>query len=98
MTVMAQTNGTQTNGNPPEQHRFDPNFTQKVIDATGSKASPRMRSVTASLIRHLHDFCRENEITVDEWMKAVDLVRFPRVSQSPFGLDQTRLNGPSLTR
>ena len=54
--------------------RFDPNFTQMVIDATGPKATPRMRKVMASLIRHVHDFARENELTVDEWMAGVDML------------------------
>ena len=56
--------------------RFDPNFTQKVIDATGPKASPRMRKVITSLIKHVHDFARENEITVDEWMQGVELMNW----------------------
>jgi catechol 1,2-dioxygenase len=55
-------------------HKFDSNFTKNVINATGPKASPRLRKVMGSLIQHLHDFARENEITVDEWMAAVDMV------------------------
>ena len=58
----------------PQTHRFDPDFTQSVINATGPKASPRLRKVMASLIRHVHDFVRENEITVDEWMAGVEMV------------------------
>ena len=54
--------------------RFDPNFTKNVIAATGPKANPRVRKVIGNLIQHLHDFCRENEITVDEWLSAVDLI------------------------
>ncbi|KAL9133086.1 MAG: hypothetical protein Q9175_005738 [Cornicularia normoerica] len=57
-----------------QTHRFDPDFTQSVINATGPKASPRIRKVMASLIRHVHDFARENEITVDEWMAGVEMV------------------------
>lgn len=55
-------------------HKLDPNFTQTVISATGLRASPRMRKVMTSLIQHLHDFARENEITVDEWMAGVELI------------------------
>jgi Catechol dioxygenase N terminus len=29
-----------------------------------------------SLIRHVHDFARENELTVDEWMKGVELINW----------------------
>lgn len=64
------TNGT-ANG---VTHKFNPHFTDNVINATGSRASPRMRKVIGGLIRHLHDFCREEEITVDEWMAAVEFV------------------------
>lgn len=64
-----ETNGAQSKA------KFDPNFTKNVINATGPKASPRIRNVMASLIQHVHDFARENEITVDEWMAGVELVR-----------------------
>lgn len=33
-----------------------------------------MRKVMASLVRHLHDLCRENKITVEEYMAGLDLV------------------------
>lgn len=54
--------------------RFNPNFTDAVIAATGPKANPRLAQVMPSLLRHLHDFARENEITVDEWTAAVEMV------------------------
>ena len=54
--------------------RFDPHFTDAVIAATGPKANPRLAQVMPSLIRHLHDFARENEITIDEWTAAVEMV------------------------
>ncbi|OCK84215.1 aromatic compound dioxygenase [Lepidopterella palustris CBS 459.81] len=55
-------------------HKFDPDFTQNVINAIGPKASPRLRKVMGSLIQHIHDFARENEITVDEWMAGLELL------------------------
>ena len=74
--VNGTSNGTSNgvNGDSTKTSRFDPNFTDAVIKATGPKASPRTREVFSSLIRHLHDFARETELTVDEWMAAVDLV------------------------
>ncbi|KAK5164367.1 uncharacterized protein LTR77_010063 [Saxophila tyrrhenica] len=63
-------NGDTTNGSS----RFDPDFTDSVINATGPKTNPRVKSVVASLIRHMHDFCRENEITVTEFMAGVDML------------------------
>jgi catechol 1,2-dioxygenase len=66
------TNGASVNGGT--KHKYNPTFTQSVINATGPKATPRVRQLTASLIQHLHDFARENELTVDEWMLGVELV------------------------
>lgn len=56
--------------------RFNPKFTDAVIAATGPKANPRLAQVMPSLLRHLHDFARENEITVDEWLAATEMVSF----------------------
>jgi catechol 1,2-dioxygenase len=56
--------------------RFDPNFTQNVINAIGERPSPRIRQVMSSLIRHVHDFARENELSVDEWMQGVELLNW----------------------
>lgn len=58
-------------------HKFNPNFTQQVIAATGPNANPRVKQLATSLIQHLHDFARENELTVDEWMMGVELVESP---------------------
>ncbi|KAF7916388.1 uncharacterized protein EAE98_010688 [Botrytis deweyae] len=63
----ANTNGTAS-------HKFDPNFTHNVIEAMGPKTSPRMREVMSCLIKHVHDFAREVELTVDEWMLGVELL------------------------
>ncbi|PKS05381.1 hypothetical protein jhhlp_008756 [Lomentospora prolificans] len=65
---------TEQNGTSTTKSKYDPDFTRNVINAIGPKTSPRLRSVMASLIQHLHDFARENDITVSEWMAAVQLV------------------------
>ena len=62
-----------SNGEAP---KFDPHFTQHVIEAIGPKCTPRMRKVMSSLIQHVHDFARENELTVDEWMGGVELLNW----------------------
>lgn len=67
------TNGN-TNGAQKPAHRFDPNFTQAVIDIMGPNTTPRNRQVLGALIRHLHDFTREVELTIDEWMAGVKFV------------------------
>lgn len=74
-----------SNGTVPDskQHKFNPHFTQAVINATGPKATPRVRQLTASLIQHMHDFARENELTVDEWMSGLELVHTHRPPKPP---------------
>ncbi|OJJ38988.1 hypothetical protein ASPWEDRAFT_105243 [Aspergillus wentii DTO 134E9] len=57
-------------------HRFDPNFTNNVVNAMGPKTSPRLRQLMTGLIHHVHDFARENELTVDEWMQGVQLLNW----------------------
>jgi catechol 1,2-dioxygenase len=52
------------NGNA--QSKFDPLFTQRVIDLMSSETKPRHREILTSLIKHVHDFCREVELTQDE--------------------------------
>ncbi|KAL9094932.1 MAG: hypothetical protein Q9165_002882 [Trypethelium subeluteriae] len=51
--------------------KFDPKFTDNVINAIGPKTSDRAKFVLSSLIRHVHDFAREVELTTDEWMAGV---------------------------
>ena len=69
---MATTNGATTNGSS----KYDPTFTKHVIGAMGPNTSPRMRQVLSSLIQHVHDFAREVELTVDEWMAGVELMNW----------------------
>ncbi|KAI9732755.1 MAG: hypothetical protein M1818_007489 [Claussenomyces sp. TS43310] len=52
-------------------NRFDPHFTDNVVNAMGPNTPPRARQLIGSLIRHIHDFARENELTMDEWMAGV---------------------------
>jgi len=69
------TNGTNgTNGAAAASHRFDPNFTQLVLDTMGPATTDRNRVVLGALIRHIHDFAREVELTIDEWMAGVAFV------------------------
>lgn len=64
------TNGT-TNG---ASARFDPTFTRRVIETMGPNMTPRNRQVMSALLTHLHDFAREVELTVDEWMTGVHFI------------------------
>lgn len=72
------TNGLNgNNGNNDTQSsnkKFDPHFTQHVIDLMSPETKPRDRVILSSLIRHMHDFCREVELTQEEWVVGVNYI------------------------
>jgi catechol 1,2-dioxygenase len=49
-------------------------YTDHVINAMGPRTSPRLRKVLGSLIQHIHDFTRENQITVEEWLLGMEFI------------------------
>ncbi|KAI0021978.1 aromatic compound dioxygenase [Xylariomycetidae sp. FL0641] len=57
-----------------EKLQYDPSFTDSVIAATGPKASPRLKQIMPSLLRHLHDFAREVDLTIAEWTAGVEMI------------------------
>ncbi|EYE98066.1 intradiol ring-cleavage dioxygenase [Aspergillus ruber CBS 135680] len=57
-------------------HRFDPDFTDNVIKSMGPQTPERFREIMTSLIRHVHDFARETNLTVDEWMAGVKMMNW----------------------
>lgn len=45
-----------------------------VTARTGANADPRLREVMTSLVRHLHAFAKEVELTQEEWDLAIDFL------------------------
>ncbi|KAK8056564.1 hypothetical protein PG993_001791 [Apiospora rasikravindrae] len=71
-----EANGVEKNksSSSSSKPQYDPEFTDLVIAATGPKANPRLAQIMPSLLRHLHDFAREVDLTVAEWTAGVDLI------------------------
>ncbi|KIV79526.1 hypothetical protein PV11_07082 [Exophiala sideris] len=65
-----KTNGT-TNGAANADFKYDSHFTDSVIESMGPATPDRARFLLSKLIRHVHDFIRETELTPEEWMKGV---------------------------
>lgn len=63
-------------GSPEESAPLGQDFTKAVIDATGPNASPRMRTVMSAFIQHIHDFAREVDLTMDEWIAGVNMINW----------------------
>ncbi|KAI9665905.1 MAG: hypothetical protein M1821_003840 [Bathelium mastoideum] len=59
---------------PSTTSKYDPTFTNNVLNAIGPKTPDRARFVLSSLIKHVHDFAREVELTTDEWMAGVQFL------------------------
>jgi protocatechuate 3,4-dioxygenase beta subunit len=47
------------------------NITAAVVESAAATNDPRLREIFTSLIRHLHDFVREVELTPAEWESAI---------------------------
>lgn len=54
--------------------KFDPKFTENVINAIGPACPPRARFVLSGMLKHIHDFAREVELTTEEWMAGVEFM------------------------
>lgn len=53
---------------------LEPAFTELIIASMGPKTSPRMREVMTSLIKHVHAFALETNLTIPEWFAGMDLL------------------------
>lgn len=62
---------TATNGNGSST--LDP-YTKSCQDVSGPGAAPRAKFVLDSLMKHLHMFAREVQLTNEEWLGACDLL------------------------
>ncbi|MEJ8823712.1 intradiol ring-cleavage dioxygenase [Variovorax humicola] len=49
-------------------------ITDAVIDRFADTPDPRLKQILTSLVRHLHDFAREVELTEAEWMKGIEFL------------------------
>jgi hydroxyquinol 1,2-dioxygenase len=48
------------------------NITAAVVEALQGTPDPRLKTILTSLVRHLHDFVREVDLSQDEWKFAID--------------------------
>jgi catechol 1,2-dioxygenase len=63
-------------GSLGESGRLGKDFTNQVVTAMGPNTPPRLREIMSSLIRHLHEFTIETQLTTDEWMLGVNTLNW----------------------
>jgi catechol 1,2-dioxygenase len=61
-------------GSKVESGSLGSEFTQMVVNSMGPNTPPRLREIMSSLIRHLHEFTIETQLTTDEWMIGVNAI------------------------
>jgi hydroxyquinol 1,2-dioxygenase len=45
-----------------------------VVESFGPSTDPRLRGILTSLVKHLHAFARDVELTIPEWERAIDFL------------------------
>ncbi|SCX72527.1 intradiol ring-cleavage dioxygenase [Variovorax sp. EL159] len=50
------------------------NITEAVLESFSATSDDRLREILGGLIRHLHDFAREVNLTEEEWMKGIQFL------------------------
>src|SRR5689334_24332787 len=56
-------------------------LTDEALRRWGTARTPRMQELLTGLVRHLHDYAREVNLTEDEWMAAIQwLTRTGQIS------------------
>ncbi len=46
-------------------------ITDAALEQMSGTPSPRFRQIMASLVKHLHDFSREVDLTPEEWLEGI---------------------------
>ena len=59
-------------------------ITDAVLEQMSSTPDPRMKQVMASLVRHLHAFAREVDLTPDEWLAGIRFLTEVGLKCTPF--------------
>ncbi|POR35546.1 Catechol 1,2-dioxygenase [Tolypocladium paradoxum] len=67
---------TDQNGQNSHANVLGSEFTRNVIESMGPNTSPRLREVMTALIKHVHDFARDVQLTTDEWMAGVQMINW----------------------
>jgi hydroxyquinol 1,2-dioxygenase len=50
------------------------NITEAVLARMAGCEDPRLKEILGSLVRHLHDFVRETQLTEAEWMRGIEFL------------------------
>lgn len=72
--------------------KFNPDFTPHVLALIGPKTTPRNKEVLGALIKHIHDFTREVELSVEEWTAGVEFINSIGQASTPIRNEGLRMS------
>jgi hydroxyquinol 1,2-dioxygenase len=59
---------------PAQRNKTEDDITAEVVERFSATPDPRLRRIMLSLIRHLHAFVKEVELTEEEWFEAIEIL------------------------
>lgn len=59
---------------PAVRNKTEDDITAEVLERFGQTQEPRLREIMLSLIRHLHAFAKEVELSEPEWFQAIEIL------------------------
>jgi catechol 1,2-dioxygenase len=57
-----------------QRNKTEDDITAEVLERFSQTPGPRLRQIMLGLVRHLHDFVKEVELTEAEWFQAIELL------------------------
>ena len=59
---------------PAQRNKTEDDITAEVLQRFAETPDPRLRQIVLSLIKHLHAFVKEVELTEAEWFQAIEIL------------------------
>jgi hydroxyquinol 1,2-dioxygenase len=64
----------QRSGNGAQRNKTEDDITAEVLARFSGTPDPRLREITLALIKHLHAFVKEVQLTEAEWFQAIEIL------------------------
>ena len=58
-------------------------ITDAALEQMANTPDPRLREIMAALVRHLHDFAREVDLTPEEWLEGIKSIGVTAGASAP---------------
>ena len=59
---------------PAQRNKTEDDITSEVLQRFAETPDPRLRQIMLGLVKHLHAFVKEVELTEAEWFQAIEIL------------------------